>query len=165
MTLTHTEKELAAVTISVAAGCKPCTSYHLSAAPKSSAREEEIREAVAVAAEVRGGASEIMLRRGLGRREDTSARPETSEPTRTRTLSAIGAAYAVNCTSSLKRHLEAAETLGIGADKIQEVVQLAVFIKKMAAKHVERILAPESDAATPNPETRVAAGGCGCQPA
>jgi hypothetical protein len=69
----------------------------------------------------------------------------------------------VNCTSSLKRHLEAAEALGIGADEIQEVVQLAVFIKKMAATHVERILAPARDAATaPKAETRVAAGGCGC---
>jgi AhpD family alkylhydroperoxidase len=163
MTLTNTEKELAAVAISVAAGCKPCTSYHLSAARKSSAREEEIREAVEVAARVRGGATEIMLCRGLGREEDGCTTREAAEPNRTHTLSAIGAAYAVNCTSSLKRHLEAATTLGISAGEIQEVVQLAVFIKKMAATHVEQIVAPEGGATTPpDSETRVAPGGCGC---
>jgi AhpD family alkylhydroperoxidase len=163
MALTHTEKELAAVAVSVAAGCKPCTSYHLTAAQKSGAREDEIREAVAVAAEVRAGASEIMLRHGLGRAGDTTTGADAMEPTRSRTLTALGAAYAVNCTSSLKRQLKAAEALEISADEIQEVVQIAVFIKKMAATHVERIIAPERDAVTQEPEARVAAGGCGCR--
>ena len=43
MTITPKEKELAAVGISVAAACKPCTDYHVGVARKARASDQEIR--------------------------------------------------------------------------------------------------------------------------
>ena len=52
---------------------------------------------------------------------------------------AVGAAFAVNCVSSLKQHLAVADITGLSQDDISEIVKLAVFIKKRAAFHVERL--------------------------
>ena len=52
MAITAKEKELVAVGISVATGCKPCTDYHFKAVRKVRASDEEIRHAVADALSV-----------------------------------------------------------------------------------------------------------------
>ena len=59
MAITPKEKELAAVGISVATGCKPCTDHHMKAVRKAGASEKEIKQAVADALEVRKDATEI----------------------------------------------------------------------------------------------------------
>jgi AhpD family alkylhydroperoxidase len=145
MALTIREKEIAAVGISVAAGCKPCTSYHQKAAAENGASDAEIRQAVAGAVAIRRRASEIMERHGLRRTEGPAESSPTAEPTRTGELTALGAAYAVRCPSSLKQHLKAADLLGVGADEIREVVQLAAFIQEMAASHVERLVPQDAE--------------------
>ena len=43
MSISLKEKELAAVGISIGAGCRPCTDYHLDAVRKSGASDAEIR--------------------------------------------------------------------------------------------------------------------------
>ncbi len=65
MALKLTEKELVAVGTSVAAGCKPCTNYHLREVRKTEASDAEIRQAIAQAAQVRRDATEIMEGHGL----------------------------------------------------------------------------------------------------
>ena len=58
----------------------------------------------------------------------------------------MGAAFGVNCTSSLKEHLAAAETVGISQEEVAEIVKLAAFIKERAASHVERLVrTPEEE--------------------
>ena len=52
MAITVKEKELAAVGISVASGCKPCTNYHVKAVREAGASDEEIKQAVADALSV-----------------------------------------------------------------------------------------------------------------
>lgn len=53
-------KELAALAASLAARCQPCFTYHLQLARELGVDEELIREAVAVAKEVRAGADRKM---------------------------------------------------------------------------------------------------------
>ena len=57
------------------------------------------------------------------------------------TLVCIGAAFGVNCVSSLEAHLKAAETLGISREDITAIVKLSTFIKGKAGSHVERLAA------------------------
>jgi alkylhydroperoxidase/carboxymuconolactone decarboxylase family protein YurZ len=78
-----------------------------------------------------------------------------------RELVAVGAAFAVDCTWSLEEHLRASEILGIAGEEIQEVVQMAGFIRKMAASHVEK-LADVAEAAEAAPEKEARAAGCCC---
>ncbi len=65
---------------------------------------------------------------------------------RVRELVSVGAAFGVNCTSNLKEHLVAAETVGISQEEVAEIAKLAAFIKERAASHVERpVRTPEKE--------------------
>ena len=142
MAITSTEKELAAVGISVASGCKPCTNYHVKAAREADASDEDIKQAMIDALAIRRIATEMMQRHALsrlGEAEPHDSSEEMGETNRTRELVFIGAAFGVNCVSSLKHHLDASKTVGITQEEAAEVAKLAVFVKQKAASHVERI--------------------------
>ena len=143
MAITPKEKELAAVGISVAAGCKPCTDHHVGVARKARASDQEIKEAVVAALVVRKSATEILAGYALaklGAPEHQGDGGSSAETSRQRELVAVGAAFAVNCVSSLQAHLTAADAVGITQEEITQIVKLAAFIKERAASHVERLV-------------------------
>jgi AhpD family alkylhydroperoxidase len=140
------ERELAAVGISVAAGCKPCTDHHVKQARTAGASDEEIKEAVDDAVSVRKSATEIMEAHALahvgesGPESGPDAGP-VGETSRVKELVSVGAAFAVNCVSNLEKHLAAAGTVGVSREDIAEIVKLAAFIKERAASHADRPVA------------------------
>ena len=143
MAITAKEKELAAVGISVASGCKPCTNYHVKAAYEAGASNQEMKQAVADALSVRKSATDFMEAHALARlgQEGSHRHADGPDPlNRVRELVSVGAAFVVNCTSNLKEHLAAAETVGISQEEVAEIVKLAAFIKERAASHVERLV-------------------------
>ena len=143
MAITVKEKELAAVGISVASGCKPCMNYHVKAVREAGASDEEIKQAVAVALSVRESATDIMKAHALTRLGQEGSHSHAEGPgsmNRVRELVSVGAAFGVNCTSNLKQHLAAAETVGISQVELKEIAKLAAFIKERAASHVERLV-------------------------
>jgi AhpD family alkylhydroperoxidase len=143
MALSPKEKELAAIGISVAAGCKPCTDHHVGVAHKARASDEEIKEAVLAALALRKSATEIMAGYALAKLGGPEHRGDGgtgAETDRQRELVAMGAAFALNCVSSLEAHLAAAEAVGITQEEITQLVKLAAFIKGRAASHVERLV-------------------------
>ena len=158
MSLTLKEKELVAVGNSIAAGCKPCTNYHLKKVKETEATEGEIRQAIEIAAEIRRHAADIMMAHGvrqLGGLDDADYLASAEETSRIKELIAIGAAFAVNCTSTLKHHLKTSGAACISQDDVEEVVKLALFIKEKAASHVEKLVPLEEaaeDQSTPHPE-------------
>lgn len=142
MAISSKEKELAAVGISIAAGCKPCTDFHVRKVRQSGASDEEIRQAMTMALAVRRSAADIMEAYGLAHLDERKAGdgPEYAGTTdRIRELVCIGAAFGVDCVSSLDAHLKAAEDVGISQEDITAVVKLSEFIKGKAASHVERL--------------------------
>ncbi|MBP2316510.1 carboxymuconolactone decarboxylase family protein [Azospirillum soli] len=136
MSLTMLDKELVAVAVSVAAGCRPCTTYHLMEARREGATDAEIEKAVAGAVCMRSSASEGMRRHALDQSPakdgcgcaTTDARAE---------LIAVGASLAVNCTSNLDKHLAAARALGVPQDHLDEVAALVALIRSKAINHAE----------------------------
>lgn len=142
MAITPKEKELAAVGIALATGCKPCTDFHVKAVRNAGASDAEIKEAMSDALTVRKGATGIMEAYGLahlGESQPKGGSEQAGTTNRVRELVCIGAAFGVNCVSTLKAHLEAAETVGISHDEITMIVKLAAFIKGKAASHVEHL--------------------------
>lgn len=139
MPITQIEKELAAVGISIAAGCKPCTDFHVKAAMEAGAEEAAIRQAVDQAASLRVAAAGVMHAYGLARLGDHTPVPQTPvEVDRQAVLTGLGGAVAVNCTSSLERYIAAAEVAGVGTEEVSEIARLARFVKGKAASHVDR---------------------------
>lgn len=150
MAISVKEKELIAVGVSVAAGCKPCTDYHVKAVRKAGAVDDEIGQAVADAFAVRWAATAVMERYALAQLHkvapQTGTKP-TEQTNRIRVLVSIGAAFGVNCVSSLEQHLAEAEAVGISQDEIETIVKLAAFIKRRAASHVETLVNVAAEAA------------------
>ena len=139
MPITRTEKELAAVAISIAAGCKPCTDFHMKAVRETGASAAQIRHAVQQAAAVREAAGGIMLTYGLAHLGDAAEPPaEPAAADRQTVLTGLGAAFAVNCTSSLDQYIAAAGAVAVETGEIVEIAKLARFIKGKGASHVDR---------------------------
>lgn len=150
MAMTPKEKELVAIGISVAAGCKPCTDHHVAVARKARASDEAIRQAADNALVVRRYAADIMEAHALahlGENREAAGFGFQGEPDRMTALVCIGAAFAVNCVASLEHHLAAAEQAGVPEDEVGQVTALAAFIKQRAASHVERLVGMAEDAA------------------
>jgi AhpD family alkylhydroperoxidase len=149
MAITVKERELAAVGISVASGCKPCTNYHVKAVREAGASDEEIKRAVTDSLSVRKSATYFMKTHALARLGQEGSHSDADGPdstNRVRELISVGAAFGVNCTSNLKQHLAAAATVGISQEEITEIAKLAAFIKERAASHVDRLVrAPEEE--------------------
>ena len=143
MPITPKERELTAVGVSVASGCKPCTNYHIKAARESGASDDEIRQAVTDALRVRSRATGMMESHALsrlGEAEQQDSAVISGDTNRVKELISVGAAFGVNCVSSLKIHIAAAETVGVSQEELAEIVKLAAFVKKRAASHVERLV-------------------------
>jgi AhpD family alkylhydroperoxidase len=142
MAITSKEKELAAVGISIAAGCKPCTDFHVKKVRELGASDGEVKQAMIDALSVRRGAADIMEAYGfvrLGGPKPTAPPERVGATDRVKELVCIGAAFGVNCVSSMKSHLEAAESVGISHEDITTIVKLSAFIKGKAASHVEHL--------------------------
>ena len=143
MTLAPKAKGLAAVAISVAAGCKPCTDHHVAVARKARATDEEIAQAANVALAIRRKAADVMEAYAAAHIGEASEDPRFDlfeAVTRVEAPASIGAAFAVNCVSSLKHHLAVARLADVSQHDVREIARLAAFIKQKAASHVERLI-------------------------
>ena len=163
MSWTPKEKELVALGISVAAGCRPCTSYHLKAVRKTDSSEEEIHDAIERAASIRRNAADSIERYALGRSAGRSDEGGSAgEFDRLAELLSVGAAYAVSCTEALGEHLSAARKGGITEEELQEVFKLAAFIKDKADHHVRKLAKCEETGAESASDDQVAAASPCC---
>jgi AhpD family alkylhydroperoxidase len=139
MAITKKEKELAAVGISIAAGCKPCTDHHMKAVREAGASDDEIRRAVEDSVALRNAATSIMRNYGGSHLGDAGHEDATAIPRdRVAELIGLGAAFAVNCVSSLENYIRHADSAGVTKAEILEIAKLAKFIKERGASHVDR---------------------------
>lgn len=150
MPLTHQQRELIAVAISVGIGCRPCTSHHIREARRAGGDDAMIEAAIGGALCVRKDAADGIRRYALDTESKTS--DCGCAPTdRLGELARLGASLAVNCTSNIGKHAGAARQLGATANEISEVLALVQQIRKVAIGHAEQLVAetsaPESQCA------------------
>ena len=137
--LSEKEGEIIAVGVSVASGCLPCTKFHLRAAAAAGAEAGEILQAVRDAVRVRGEAAAIMARAGgLSPDEIVPPHPVSEKGSSLiRELVMIGAAYAINCTTSLGAHMTAARALGATDQRLFTAVRIACDIREVAVQRAK----------------------------
>ena len=148
MTWTDREKELVAVGTSVAAGCRPCTDYHFNKALETGATEDEIWQAMSIGIRVRNSATNIMQAFAyshLDSEANIPAAQDAIEHSRIGLLISIGAAFAVNSTIDLEKHLTAAKAMHITDTEIKAVAKLALMIKGVGSSHVEKMIGIEKE--------------------
>lgn len=157
MALSMHDKEVVAVAASVAAGCRPCTTYHLKEARRAGVSEDGIAKAVAGAVCVRNSATEGMRRHGLGL-EPPPAECGCGAGDRLAELAALGASLAANCTANIEKHLAFARQIGVTEDDIRDAAVVAAMVRGKAIEHAEAAYAKERTFGEPEPAP---AGCCG----
>jgi AhpD family alkylhydroperoxidase len=157
--LSRKETELLAVGASIAAGCRPCTAYHVKKAHEAGAAGCEIRQAVDAALYVRETATEIMagLADELLDRGSSTTASNGYQDTQIGQLVSVGAALAVNCVASFGSHVEAALQLGASRKRIEGAIEVARVIKREAAKRMNaEAESPIRTAVVSKPKVKVA---------
>ena len=161
-------KVLIALGASVAAGCQPCTEFHVKAARESGACEEGIQFAVEAALAVRQAAT-----RGIDRWSERcqGARPELDAAFRANKqllaeLISVASAICVQSVPDLVLHLAEARRLGAPPETLRATVGIAKSVHNAAMEQIEAVLAGENAnfACTPNGDTLCGpAQACGCR--
>ena len=166
MSLTLKEKELVYLGASVASGCKPCTTFHYEKAQKTGASDDEIKTAISDALSVRDDASRIMENHALkliGINTNQDDGDSKGDGSRISIFVSIAAAFAVNCTSSLRQNIAAGRASGISDAEIYSVLMRAsVRVKSEAGSHVDRI-ADIIAKGISSEEKSIRPHGCGCE--
>ena len=143
MAMNLQEKELVYFGASVAAGCQPCATYHYGKAQKLGVSDKEIKQAISDAMKVRDSANRKMEQHSLeliGMTQDQEDEINTQGTTRITELISIAAAFAVNCTSNLEKHIAAARAIGITEYEIYSVLtRVSMRIKDEASSYVNQI--------------------------
>ena len=133
------ELEIAAISISVAAGCVPCVRHHVKAAKRHGATDAESQGALALGSAIAAVSDARMQSRFL--RGAAARQEEPAAIAGPNILGAIGAAIARNDTAQTKALIRQADEAGVAESSIAEVGALALTIKEKAASHVRKLVA------------------------
>lgn len=142
MVLSRYNLELAATAASIAAGCIPCTHYHIIEVRKFGAEDQDIQLALAAGAKVADETVKAMARKfcpdaiSTG---DQNGSQEDEGKVKFEILCIVGAAVAVNSISHLKKSIKLARINDITDDEILEVIALSRQIKVKASSHLVKI--------------------------
>lgn len=135
------EKELISVAVSIAAGCEPCTSYHVASARAEGAGDAALTGMAKIALSVRERATQKMASVAL---ETIGAGEACAAPCccggslgRLEALASAASALAANCGSGVPGFLAAARDAGADERDGELALALARKIKKVAAEKAE----------------------------
>jgi AhpD family alkylhydroperoxidase len=144
-TLNRRDTEYISVGVSVAAGCRSCFESHVKEARFQGVTEDEIVRSMNIGLEVRERAQAIMKEHGLkvlgnklaqlftGTGKDGGGGEAEAPPgTRMEELTALACAFAVNCETSLERHLANSRIAGATDEDIGGAIEISRFIKGTA---------------------------------
>lgn len=164
--LTEKEQSLIAVGASVAAGCRPCTAYHVKAARTAGACDRSIALAIETAVSGRTSATATM---DEWAEHCQGARPDIDADFRAQQrfiaeLTAIATAVAVNSVPDLENHITAARDIGAPPEQIHVAIEIARKIKRVAEEKIDAILQKREED-TPSAAVGAGAGCCGSTPA
>lgn len=139
--LSEKERALIGIGASVAAGCQPCTTYHVKAARTAGACDRSVALAVETAL-IGRKSSTAAMDEWAGRCQDQ--RPEVDDEFRAQKrliaeLTAIATAVAVNSVPELQEHLTAARDAGARGEQIRVAIEIARKIKGVAAEKIDAI--------------------------
>jgi AhpD family alkylhydroperoxidase len=158
------ERALIGVGASIAAGCQPCTEYHIKAARAEGACDRGLSLAVETALAARASATRIMdewAERCQGGRLEVSPELRTAKRALVE-LTSVAAAVALNSVADLELHLAAALEAGAGPDQIRTAIEIARQVKRAAEAKIEAIVNGLAGSAQPGAPAP-AGTGCGCR--
>jgi Carboxymuconolactone decarboxylase family len=133
--------ELAAVSISIAAGCVPCTRHHVAESGRLGADTAGVRRAIRIGAAVADAALLRVWQAFDAGVESMPVEDELLLTGRQAALCRLGSAVARNDADLLETCIEQLQIEGIDDEDAMAVVGLAERIKAKAAAHLDRVVA------------------------
>ncbi len=136
------ERALIALTASVAAGCRPCTAYHIQSVRAAGACERSVRLAVEMALSGRASATTAIAEWA---ESCQGSRPEVDRDFRGArqlivNLMSIATAVAVNSAPDLELSLATAQENGTTLEQIRAAIGIARQIQRVAQEKIEGII-------------------------
>ena len=128
------------ISTSIAAGCQPCTKYHINKCKKTLISVDEINDVIKKTQHIYNNAIVIMTTKALAdvNNENYCINKSTIDNTdRINTFIGIAVSYTVNNTTLLRDFLSLADHLEISNNEISEIIEITKFIYAKAKAHVD----------------------------
>lgn len=135
------EKQIVYLSASIAAGCRPCTKYHLRKSSDIGLSEFYIKALIASAISIRKKATYSMESFTANQNSGDDIKLEVQRNiNRNDILAGIAAAYSVNFPSGLKKYISFCRHNGITKRELEEVIAISRSVIDMARAHVDMIM-------------------------
>jgi AhpD family alkylhydroperoxidase len=163
--LNQKEKDLIALSASVAAGCRPCTEHFVNASHQAGACDRGVTLAIETALEVRTSAIETMV---AWAKRCQPVQPELDAEFRdskrlVAALAAVAAAAAVNSVPDLEARSAAARKAGASAEQVRAAIGITHSVQRVAIEKVVAAPLTANASCCAPPETGAKVPGCGCR--
>ena len=162
--LTVKETQIVNLSGSIAAGCQPCTRYHINRCKDAGISDEEIHKIIKKTEKIWCGALEEMKLRALKRVLNINNRKlelHQEADNRHDVLIGIMVSYTVNSITLFAEYLQSAKKFEISRNEIFEIIVISKFIYDKAKAHVD-ILSEESGLEKQKIESDNCTPRCGC---
>jgi len=139
-TLNTKEKQLVYLSASIAAGCQPCTRYHIRKSKEGGLSDTEINQTIALAISIREEATLFMNsfsynpKASKNKQEENKVKISCNEA-----LIGIAANYSVNFPSGLQKYLHLVKNIGISNKKLGEIISISKSVIDKARAHVDMV--------------------------
>ncbi len=158
------EREVINLGTSLAAGCKPCTRYHLKKCSEAGISDNEIQELIDWTTQISKKAIEIMqsgakANMGVDHRTDVDAHLKGGN--RNYLLVGLSVSCTLNNTELLEYYLSHADKLEMSNSEISYILETSKFIFGKAKAHVE-LLSERRGIKRNQAEDDECKPGCGC---
>ena len=163
-TLTVKESQIVNLSGSIAAGCQPCTRYHINRCKDSGMSDKEIHNVVIQIEKIWNSAFEEMKSRALKRVlniKDGKVGLHHECDNRHDVLIGITVSYTINSTALFEEYLQSAKKVEISRKEIIGIIETSKFIYDKAKAHVD-ILSEESGIEKQKIESNDCTPRCGC---
>jgi AhpD family alkylhydroperoxidase len=136
MNLNEQQRELVAIGASIGAGCHPCLEHHLGEAARLGLAQPDLLQAVADAECVKRSSYNELAARGRELLGESAELPPSccDETSVMKEFVSVGSAVGANSVAQLRKHIDQARGVGIGAEQIELAVRIAESIQRHAAE-------------------------------
>lgn len=163
-TLTDKEREIINLGISIAAGCQPCTRYHINKCKEARIPDQDINMIIWQTKQICLKSIEIMILRAItsiniNNKKEIDFHLKNNK--RKEILNGLAVSYTINNTDLFDFYMEHADNQDISKKEILYIIETAKFIYSKAKAHID-ILCEQSGFENQSIENEDCSPGCGC---